>query len=109
MTRTGKLVCVVLTVFATMTLAAQQITGSIHGTIVDSSGAVVGAASVTAEQVETGLTRSAVTDRSGNYVQVELPVGHYRLEVVAKGFAKYVQEGISLDVNQTATVSNAWR
>ena len=35
---------------------------------------------------------------------VELPVGHYRLEAEAKGFKKYVQEGISLDVNQIATV-----
>jgi hypothetical protein len=31
-------------------------------------------------------------------------LGHYRLEAEAKGFKKYVQEGISLDVNQTATV-----
>jgi hypothetical protein len=31
-------------------------------------------------------------------------VGHYRLEVTAKDFEKYVQEGISLDVNETATV-----
>ena len=35
---------------------------------------------------------------------VELPIGHYHLEVQAKGFQKYLQQGISLDVNQTATV-----
>lgn len=35
---------------------------------------------------------------------VELPVGHYRLEAEANGFRKYVQQGISLDVNQSATV-----
>ena len=35
---------------------------------------------------------------------VELPIGHYRLEVQAKGFQKYLQQGISLDVNETATV-----
>ena len=55
-------------------------------------------------QVETGLTRSAVTDRQGEYVLVELPIGHYQLEVHAKGFQKYLQQGISLDVNETATV-----
>ena len=104
MTPIRTLLCVALTIFSTMPLAAQQITASIHGTIVDPSGAVVEAASVAAKQTETGLTRNAITDRSGNYILVELPVGHYRLEVAAKGFVKYMQEGISLDVNQTATM-----
>lgn len=98
------LACVVFAALTSLTAAAQQITANIHGTIIDPSGAVVEAATVTAKQVETGLTRSAVTDRSGNYVLVELPVGHYRLEVAAKGFVKYMQEGLSLDVNETATV-----
>lgn len=97
--------CVVVVVVMTMTcVVAQQITGNIRGTIVDSSGAVVEGATVTAQQNETGLTRTVVTDHGGNYLLVELPVGHYRLEVTAKNFEKYIQEGISLDVNQTATV-----
>src|SRR5580658_1145088 len=108
MMRLRSLVCVfaalLATLAATMTVAAQEITGNIHGSIVDPSGALVESATVTATQTETGLTRTAVTDRSGNYVLVELPVGHYRLEVAAKGFVRYVQEGISLDVNETATV-----
>ena len=104
MTLIQKLLCVALMMFATLPLAAQQITASIHGTIVDPTGAVVEAATVTAKQVETGLTRSTGADRGGNYVLVELPVGHYRLEVAARGFVKYIQEGISLDVDQTATV-----
>jgi len=86
------------------TVTAQQITGNIHGAILDPSGAVVEAAAVSAKQIETGLTRTTITDRNGNYLLVELPVGHYQLEVSAKGFQKYRQEGISLDVNQTATV-----
>jgi outer membrane receptor protein involved in Fe transport len=84
--------------------AGQQITGTIRGTVMDPSGAIVQAATVTAKQVETGLTRVAVTDRQGEYVMVELPIGHYQLEVHALGFQKYLQQGISLDVNQTATV-----
>jgi len=104
MMRIRNLLCAVLAAFAAIDVAAQQITGNIHGTIFDPSGAVVEGAAVTAKQIETGLTRTTVTDRSGSYLLVELPVGHYRLEVTAKGFVKYVQEGISLDVNQTATV-----
>jgi outer membrane receptor protein involved in Fe transport len=83
---------------------AQQITGSIRGAVLDPSGAVVEGAVVSAKQLETGLTRTTTTDHQGDYVLVELPVGHYRLEVTAKSFEKYVQEGISLDVNETATV-----
>lgn len=86
------------------TTSAQQITGSIRGTVLDPSAAVVRDAIVTATQIETGLVRTAATNRDGSYVLVELPVGHYRLEVEAKGFQKYVQEGISLNVNETASV-----
>ncbi|MFY9559686.1 MAG: carboxypeptidase regulatory-like domain-containing protein [Terriglobales bacterium] len=86
------------------TVSAQQITGSIRGTVLDPSGAVVREGLVTATQVETGLARTAATDHDGNYVLLELPVGHYRLEIEAKGFQKYVQEGISLNVNETLSV-----
>jgi outer membrane receptor protein involved in Fe transport len=83
---------------------AQQITGNIRGTVVDPTGASVQGASVSAMQSETGLTRTAVTDRSGNYVVLELPVGHYLLQVEGKGFQRYVQQGITLDVNETAII-----
>jgi hypothetical protein len=83
---------------------AQQITGSIRGTVVDPSGAVVTAATVAAKQTETGLTRIANTDPSGAYIVLELPVGHYELRVEAKGFQKYVRLGITLNINETATI-----
>src|SRR5580693_1502772 len=88
-----------------LNLDAQQITAGIRGTVIDPSGAIVQAAAVTAKQVETGLTRAAVTDHRGEYNLVELPIGHYQLEVQAKGFQKYLRQGISLAVDETATVS----
>ncbi|MGB9361620.1 MAG: carboxypeptidase-like regulatory domain-containing protein, partial [Candidatus Sulfotelmatobacter sp.] len=90
---------------ANVDLAGQQITGSIQGTVLDPTGAVVRSASVIAKQTETGLTRAAVTDHQGAYVLIELPIGHYELEVHAQGFQQYLQQGISLDVNETATIS----
>src|SRR6266700_5757888 len=84
--------------------SAQQITGNIRGTVSDPSGAVVQNAMVNVRQIETGLVRTATTDRGGSYLLLELPVGHYRLEVAATGFQKYLQDGISLDVNETAAV-----
>ena len=89
---------------ACLSLSAQQITGNIRGTVTDPSGAVIRGATVTARQAETGLTRETTTDRDGNYVLLELPIGHYRVQVSATGFQEYVQDGITLNVNQTASV-----
>jgi Carboxypeptidase regulatory-like domain len=102
-----KIVCNVLAfvLLASFSLSAQQITGNIRGTVTDPSGAVIVAAAVTARQTETGLSRMTSTDRNGNYVLLELPVGHYRLQVTSKGFQAYLQDGITLNVNETASVS----
>ena len=100
------LICLLLiTAFAGLEVAAQQITGSIRGTVVDPSGAVVQSATISAQQIETGLTRTVITGRDGEYILVELPIGHYRIRAEAKGYQKYLQEGVTLDVNQTATVT----
>jgi hypothetical protein len=100
-------VCVVVLLAAGTNVAAQQITGSIRGAVTDPSGAVVDGATVTAKQTETGLARSTTTDRSGVYILLELPVGHYQLRIEHSGFQTHVQQGITLDVNETATVTVA--
>ncbi|HEY7617505.1 MAG TPA: TonB-dependent receptor, partial [Terriglobales bacterium] len=97
-------VWVLVSLLAGLNAAGQQITGNIRGTVTDPSGAVVRSAAVSARQTETGFSRAAQTDRDGAYLLLELPVGHYQLVVEAKGFQKYLQDGISLSVNQTATV-----
>jgi hypothetical protein len=89
---------------ACVSASAQQITGNIRGTVSDPTSAVVQNATVTARHVETGLARTATTNRAGSFLLLELPVGHYQLEVTATGSQKYLQEGVSLDVNETATV-----
>jgi len=68
--------------------SAQQITGSIHGTIMDPNGAVLPDATVTATQVDTGFRRTTLADHQGNYVFVELPIGNYQLEVKVRNFQK---------------------
>ena len=87
-----------------LNLAAQEITGSVRSVVIDPSGAGVPAASVTVSQVDTGLEHRTVSDRQGTYTFVELPIGRYRLMVEAKGFQRYIQKGIFLNVNQTASV-----
>ncbi len=86
-------------------LRAQETTASLRGTVLDPSGAGVPKAEVTAVQTETGLTRTMQTDDRGAYVLVSLPIGHYRLEASAKGFRRFAQEGISLSVNEAATLT----
>ena len=99
-----KLLVCLSAVWLSPNLLAQQITGSIRGTVTDPSGAVVESASVTARQTETGLSRTTTTDHAGAYLLLELPVGHYQLQVERTGFQTYSQDGISLDVNETATI-----
>jgi len=98
------LLCFLILLLTALNVLAQQITGSIRGSIFDPSGAVVQDATVMAKQVETGLIRTVSSAKDGSFLLVELPVGHYSFEVSARGFQMYVQEGISLNVNETATV-----
>ena len=95
----------VIGVFMAQNASTQETTASIGGTVVDPSGAIVSKAQLTAVQVETGLSRSVSSDTHGAYVFVAMPIGHYRLEAEAKGFQRYVQSGITLDVNQTVAVT----
>jgi Carboxypeptidase regulatory-like domain len=85
--------------------AAQGTAASIRGTVVDPSGAIVANATLIATQAETGLARTVSSDAHGNYTFVELPIGHYRLQAEAKGFQRFEQSGITLDVNQTVAVT----
>ncbi|MBS1841827.1 MAG: TonB-dependent receptor [Acidobacteria bacterium] len=84
---------------------AQETTGSIRGTILDASGGTISGATVSATQIETGLARTVSTDSTGAFLILALPVGHYRVEAEARSFRKFVQDGIKLDVNQTASLT----
>ena len=94
----------VLVLFCVPAVRAQDISASMHGTVVDESAATVSGVKVTAVNTDTGFQRTAMSNHQGAYLLVQLPVGHYRLEAEATGFKKYVQDGISLDVNQSAAV-----
>ncbi len=102
-----KLLVCLAAVLAAPNVFAQQITGSVRGTVTDPSGGVVEGANVSARQTETGLTRTGTTDHAGTYLLLELPVGHYQLQIEHSGFQTYIQQGISIDVNESATISVA--
>jgi hypothetical protein len=106
MRKLGKLLCILgIAAFSGANISAQQITASIRGTVVDASGGAVSSATITATQSETNFARTVTTDPQGNFILIELPVGHYRLQAEARGFQKFLREGMTLEVNQSAFVS----
>jgi len=68
--------------------AVNVTSGSINGRVLDSSQAVLPGVSVTATGLETGLVRTVVSDRAGEYTMTLLPPGHYRVEAALSGLGK---------------------
>ena len=91
-------------VFFLAVTAFGGVTGSISGTIRDKTGAVVPGATVQALSVETGVKSSSATNGEGYYSFPALPVGHYKIQVQAKGFSAFEETGLVLDVNTALRV-----
>src|SRR5246500_3075008 len=66
--------------------------GSVNGTVVDSTGAVVPKARVEIQNPVSGFDRSTLTDTSGRFEFTNIPFNPYHLTVTADGFASYVQD-----------------
>jgi outer membrane receptor protein involved in Fe transport len=81
-----------------------QTTGSISGEVRDEKQAIVTNATVTVRNIKTNETRTTQTDGDGRYRFTGMPVGDYEVTVESSGFAKYVQSGITLVLNQQAIV-----
>jgi hypothetical protein len=83
---------------------AQSERGTITGTIVDTSGAVVPGARVTVTNTLTNVSSATVSTESGTYTAASLPVGEYRVRVEKAGFSSAVLSGISLNAASTMRV-----
>jgi hypothetical protein len=84
---------------------AQETRGQILGRVVDPSGAVVVGVTVQAVNTATNVRTTAVTNQSGDYVLPFLVPGTYTVTVEAPGFKRFVQEGISVQVNDKVTLN----
>ncbi|HEV8431358.1 MAG TPA: TonB-dependent receptor [Pyrinomonadaceae bacterium] len=80
-------------------------TGTITGVVKDEKGGLVPGASVKLINLGTNAERSTVTTADGVYEITQLVPGNYKLEVEAKGFSKYVQEPVVINVLQRTTVN----
>jgi Carboxypeptidase regulatory-like domain len=100
--RLAKIVCC-FGLFSAIILA-QSDRGTLTGTVSDTTGATVAAASLQARNIETGAVYPGATSATGNYTLAQLPAGQYELSVTAPGFKKFVRSGIVIDVAQTYRV-----
>ena len=79
--------------------ARAQNTGSILGSVQDTTGAVIPNASVTATDATHGVTRTVKSNAAGEYILPQLPVGVYTLTVSSPQFEAQVVTNISVDAN----------
>jgi len=82
----------------------QATTGSIAGTVQDSSGAVVPKATVKVTSNETGAVREGAANDSGGYSFLRLPPGLYLVRVTAQGFRAAEFKDVSVVVAIATTV-----
>ncbi|CAN5613713.1 hypothetical protein BH10ACI4_BH10ACI4_33130 [soil metagenome] len=75
-----------LFLFALVRLNAQGTSGSIAGTVTDSTGAIVPDVMVSVSNPVSGYSQAAKTDNQGQYRVTNLPFGRYHIAVTAKGF-----------------------
>jgi hypothetical protein len=98
---------VAVLIFAAIPSAAQLPTGTILGTVKDSSGASMPGVMVTLRNADTNLTKTATTEPDGSYRFPELSVGHYEIKAEAPGFKTETHTGLNLEVTQQGVVNFA--
>lgn len=89
---------------AAISAGAQTFTGSILGSVQDSSGAVAPGATVVITNTGTNAITTVHSDASGNYAAPLLPPGQYSVQVELQGFKRFLREGITLQIQQQARV-----
>ncbi len=85
---------------------SQSTGGRILGRVADPSGAVLAGVKVTITNEATGVSRSVLTNDSGDYVIVEVSPATYTVQYELTGFKKNVQNGIIVNVNQVLTLNS---
>ena len=99
------LICTILLLVSTHSKAQSGgATGTIVGTVVDSSGALIPGAQVSITEADTNVTNTTTTSSSGSYTVASLKPGTYRVAAVAAGFEKTTALDVVLTVGSEARV-----
>src|SRR5580698_5129142 len=89
---------------APLSAHAQKLTGTISGTVTDSSGAAVSGATITATNTTTSKAFNAKTDARGNYTVAELPDSIYDVNISAANFKEFRVQRAVVHVDTTTTI-----
>ena len=81
-----------------------DVTATILGNARDTTGAALAHAKITVTNVDTNLSRTTVTDATGEYRFLSLPAGTYTVEAELNGFQRFVAGNIVLSVDQQRRV-----
>jgi Carboxypeptidase regulatory-like domain/TonB dependent receptor len=95
--------CLVLS-FGVRMASGQAITGTITGSVLDTSGAAVAGANVTVTNTDTGITYRTTSGTAGFYNVSFLPPGRYNVTAESKGFKTVVSAGNLIDAGTTTRV-----
>src|SRR5215207_9254428 len=101
--RGRRLLCAVALVVwvAATSVHAQLGAGALSGRVIDQAGDAVPGAFLTATEVGTALTRTAVTGTDGGYSISSLPPGTYRVRAELSGFRTLIREGVRIATGET--------
>src|ERR1700751_4084909 len=84
-----------------------QTTGTVQGTVTDSTGAVVDGATVTATNLDTNSSRTATRSASGFYSITNLPPGAYPVKFEKQGFTSVHNKSATLTTAQVLTLNSS--
>ena len=90
----------VVGLFISSYAGAQEFRSTLTGRILDSQGAVVPDAVITAVQIENGARYETKAGPDGGYVLPFLPPANYQLTVQAPGFKKHIREGLRVSTGE---------
>jgi hypothetical protein len=95
----GAAFVVLLAIAFVQPVLAQTSTATLHGTVVDPSGAVVADVSVLATSAD-GQVLAATTGHDGTYEIKNLAPGAYKIQAIAKGFAIFEKLNVTVIAGQ---------
>ena len=91
-------------ILAVLPFCAYGQEATVVGTVTDPTGASVANAKVTLTNLETNLSKTFTTNDSGQYVAVDMRIGHYTVKAEATGFKVGEQKGLVLQVGDRTRV-----
>jgi len=94
-------ICLVLVLIGLLPASAQVDTGTILGTVSDTSGARITGATVALTNEGTNVSLSTTTGDDGGYKFSPVRIGDYKLTVTMQGFQTNAQRGVTVNVGQS--------